>query len=380
MDRSYLLHSSSELSIEEMGKKLFRTSVYNEPTLKPIILQGTCDLISYDRNMDKGLFDAMLTRQAIDMFHSLSVYTTDFEPKLLGESQAFLSEWSETQSSSLSLAMYVEKCHTLIEREMSRCEEFGFETTTQRDLNTQLDRFLVVEKVSVLVEAQDVSELMSQDELDSLHKLYTLLERKTMGEQLRPPFEAYINKAGSEIVFDEAHESEMVVRLLLFKKKLDLIWGKSFERHEGLGHSLREAFESFINKTKKSNMTWGTDNPKPGEMIAKYVDMILRGGSKAIPSSLAGDATAVTVANEDDMDEDTVDEDEQINRQLDQVLDMFRFVHGKAVFEAFYKRDLARRLLMQRSASADAEKNMLERLRNGTVRPISVWPMAIDLN
>ena len=374
MDRSYLLHSSSELSIEEMGKTLFRTYVYCEPKLKPIILQGTCILIAYDRKMDEEQFDATLTRQAVDMFHSLSVYTNEFEPKLLGESQAFLSEWSEAQSSSLSLARYVEECHTLIKREISRCEAFGFETTTERDLTTQLDRFLVVEKVPVLVNAQNVSDLMSQDKLDSLHKLYSLLERKTMGEQLRPPFEAYINKAGSDIVFDEARESEMVVRLLQFKKKLDLIWEKSFERHVGLGHSLREAFESFINKTKKSNMTWGTDNPKPGEMVAKYVDMILRGGSKAIPINLAGGAAAITVANEDDMDEDTTDEDEQINKQLDQVLDMFRFVHGKAVFEAFYKRDLARRLLMQRSASADAEKNMLVRLKNGTqFALICVW-------
>jgi hypothetical protein len=46
------------------------------------------------------------------------------------------------------------------------------------------------------------------------------------------------------------------------------------------------------------------------------------------------------------------------------VLDLFRFVHGKAVFEAFYKNDLARRLLMGRSASSEAEKSMLARLKN----------------
>ena len=58
-------------------------------------------------------------------------------------------------------------------------------------------------------------------------------------------------------------------------------------------------------------------------------------------------------------------DDAELDRQLDQVLDLFRFVHGKAVFEAFYKNDLARRLLMKRSASNDAEKSMLTRLKNG---------------
>lgn len=38
-------------------------------------------------------------------------------------------------------------------------------------------------------------------------------------------------------------------------------------------------------------------------------------------------------------------------------------MHGNAVFEAFYKKDLARRLLMARSASADAESSMLTRLK-----------------
>ena len=367
MDRSYLLHSPSQPTIEEMSKILFRTYIFGDPKLKPLILQGVCDLIANDRKKDETQIDASLLREAIDMFHTLSVYTKDFEPKMLGESQTYFKVWSQSQSSSLSLAGYVEECHGLIVRELTRCELLNFEPTTEKDLTTQLDRFLIVDQEKFLVHTQNVSDLMASDRLDSLEQLYTLLERKGLGEKLRPSFEEFIGRQGSEIVFDEAREAEMVVRLLQFKKKLDTIWEFSFAKHEGLGHSLREAFESFINKTKKSNMTWGTDNPKPGEMIAKYVDMILRGGSKAIPTNLYCTGDANKVINEDDMDEDIDDEDTVINRQLDQVLDMFRFVHGKAVFEAFYKKDLARRLLMQRSASADAEKNMLDRLSSGEI-------------
>ena len=42
---------------------------------------------------------------------------------------------------------------------------------------------------------------------------------------------------------------------------------------------------------------------------------------------------------------------------------LFRFIHGKDVFEKFYKNDLAKRLLHSRSASDDAEKAMLSKLR-----------------
>ena len=38
-------------------------------------------------------------------------------------------------------------------------------------------------------------------------------------------------------------------------------------------------------------------------------------------------------------------------------------VQGKDVFEAFYKKDLAKRLLLGKSASIDAEKSMISKLK-----------------
>lgn len=201
--------------------------------------------------------------------------------------------------------------------------------------------------------------------MEALEQLYSLLQRRRLGVKLRPPFEKWIIDTGSSIVFDEKGEDQMVVRLLSLKRQLDNIHRVAFHKHEELGHALREAFETFINKSKKTNATWGTDNSKPGEMIAKYVDMLLRGGVKAIPASLASGLTSAPAAEDEDNEEAATGEESAINAQLDQVLDLFRFVHGKAVFEAFYKKDLARRLLMERSADADAERSMLTRLKTG---------------
>ena len=176
----------------------------------------------------------------------------------------------------------------------------------------------------------------------------------------------WIEDEGTTIVFNEKEQENMVIQLLALKRQLDTIWKISFHRDAELGHGLRESFETFMNKTKKTNASWGTDNSKTGEMIAKYVDMLLRGGAKAIPAQLSRKAEKSAAAEAEDDNEDVVfDEDTEVNNQLDQVLDLFRFVHGKAVFEAFYKKDLARRLLMGRSASADAERSMLSRLKIG---------------
>ena len=44
---------------------------------------------------------------------------------------------------------------------------------------------------------------------------------------------------------------------------------------------------------------------------------------------------------------------------------MVLIIVGKDVFEAFYKKDLAKRLLVGKSASVDAEKSMLSKLKQG---------------
>ncbi len=48
---------------------------------------------------------------------------------------------------------------------------------------------------------------------------------------------------------------------------------------------------------------------------------------------------------------------------LDRTMVLFRAVHGKDTFEGFYKKDLAKRLLLAKSASMDLEKVMLSKLK-----------------
>ena len=365
LDRSYLLHSSLP-PIDQMGTTKFRDCIILESGIKFKLIEGACELVHADRHDNEEARNERLFRDAIKMFQSLTIYEDFYVPSLMADSEEYFSAWAEKSVTANNLAGYVEECGKLIERELRRCDLYGLDQTTKKELEKYLEDILVDYRQARLIKVDDVGGLLGSDRSDAVSQLYDLLQRRSLGEKLRPAFEAFIIKQGSSIVFDEEREQEMVIRLLDFKKKLDSIWEHSFHRHEGLGHTLREAFETFINQSKRSNMTWGTDNPKPGEMIAKYVDMVLKGGSKAIRASGVSQEGSKAAENED-AEGSSEDEDVEIGRQLDQVLDLFRFVHGKAVFEAFYKRDLARRLLLGRSASSDAEKSMLTRLKSGTL-------------
>lgn len=79
----------------------------------------------------------------------------------------------------------------------------------------------------------------------------------------------------------------------------------------------------------------------PAAPAAKYVDTRMRGGARA-----AG-----------------VGSEEELEAVLDRVMTLFRCLHGKDVFEAFYKKDLSKRLLLGRSASSDLERAMVGKLK-----------------
>ena len=362
LDRSYLLHKPDLPQIHELGRDLFRDHVFLYPEIKSKVLSGACMLVGADRaRSSEKDEDPKPVREATAMFHGLCVYTTHFEPTLLDKSEQYFSNWASSNASRLTLGHYVEATKALFDRETHRCETFALDKSTKRLLIAGIEDKAIAGQQEKLTGAKEFGGLMRPYQFDTFRDLYALLKRKGLGDKLRTAFTENIKAIGASIVFDEERVNDMVPRLLHFKKQLDTMWASCFEKKLVLGYGLKEAFEEFINKTKKTSLTWNTDNDKPGEMIAKYLDAIMRGGVKAIPQN--PDEDRGDTAEDADLDENEVDEDEQMNQQLDRVLELFRFVNGKATFEAFYKTHLAKRLLMNRSASADMEKSMLTKLK-----------------
>ena len=92
---------------------------------------------------------------------------------------------------------------------------------------------------------------------------------------------------------------------------------------------------------------------KPAEMIAKYLDRAMRKGQKG-------------------------KRDEEFQAELDAALGLYRFTDDKDVFRTFYHRALAKRLLLERSASDDFEKAMLKKLKESEYPPAALILTAAD--
>lgn len=106
--------------------------------------------------------------------------------------------------------------------------------------------------------------------------------------------------------------------------------------HEKFTDTLREQFEHFINRRQN----------KPAELLSSFLDERLRTGKQSAAAATSSSGSV-----------------ERIETTLDHALTLFRYIRGKDIFEAFYKKDLARRLLSGKSASVDLERSMLNKLR-----------------
>ena len=122
----------------------------------------------------------------------------------------------------------------------------------------------------------------------------------------------------------------------------------AFANDKSFLHSMNKAFAYFINLNSKSP-----------EFLSLFIDSKLKKGLKGVS-------------------------DEEVDQVLDKVMMLFRFfvlsmfcvtpgrfIQEKDVFERYYKSHLAKRLLLGRSVSDDAERNMIGKLKVGFLLNLS---------
>ncbi|KAG2445601.1 hypothetical protein HXX76_000212 [Chlamydomonas incerta] len=343
LDRTHVLQLSSSAtpvkSIFDMGLALFRTHLAERPQIKERTVEGLLELIQRER-CGEAVNRALLQR-LLRMLSSLGIYTDAFHEPFMKASGQFYRSEGERLMAELDVPAYLKHCETRLGEEFERCSEY-LDASSRRPLIAAVEGALVGRHTGALLD-RGLGPLLDGHRVGDLGRLYGLLGRVGAGEALRAAFREYVRATGLALVKDEEKDKEMVERLLDLKSRLDEVVAGAFGRSEAFGATLKDSFEYFINQ--RAN--------KPAELIAKFIDARLRaGGRGAAGAAGAAGGGAGTGGSE-----------EELEAALDRALILFRYIQGKDVFEAFYKKDLAKRLLLGRSASVDAEKAMIAKLK-----------------
>lgn len=170
-------------------------------------------------------------------------------------------------------------------------------------------------------------------------------------------------------------QNQIVSNLLKFKAHIEHMIKDAFASDEYFVKTVRKVLEDVLNqggqvdnsqqhdvmsttnRRKKNSFGQSSDGCDGGkriaELLAKYIDLRFKNAKAILSSSpVKGVRTEIDVNIEDDME-----------AFQNAVLDLFRYIQSKDVFEAFYRRDLSKRLLSNKSASIDDERLFVSKLK-----------------
>ncbi|CAI4228659.1 unnamed protein product [Auanema sp. JU1783] len=325
LDRAYVLQQTSVLSIWEMSLTLFRIEILQSSLIKQRIVTDVLKLIT-DERMGKQV-DRCLIKSILRMLCSLQIYQQVFEEPFFRATETLFRKEGENYSQSLEASDYIRYVDKRLQGEVERVS-FYLDDSSRVKLFEITENCLITDHMQQILN-RGLDRLLEDHNIDDLALMFILLTRVKEGQVLlKNGFVAYIKRVGKSLVLNPERDRTMVEDLMVFKTKMDTIVQKCFGNQDKFLQALRDSFDYFIN----------TRPNKPAELVAKFMDAKMRSANKEAS-------------------------DEELDQLMDKAITLFRFIQGKDVFEAFYKKDLAKRLLLGRSASVDAEKSMLSKLK-----------------
>jgi cullin 1 len=270
---------------------------------------------------------------------TLDVYRFHFERPFLNATKEFYLAESKQFVSENSIVEYMKKAETRLDEEEERVRMYLHQDIAI-PLKKTCNQALIADHSTLLRDEFQV--LLDNDREEDMARMYGLLSRIPDGlDPLRSKFETHVRKAGLAAVQkiqssegDKLEPKVYVDALLEIHTQYQGLVKRAFTDEPEFTRSLDNACREFVNR----NEVCKAGSNKSPELLAKYTDVLLRKSSTSI-------------------------EEAELERTLGQIMTVFKYIEDKDVFQKFYSRMLARRLVHSNSSSDDAETSMISKLK-----------------
>ncbi|KAK9435039.1 cullin-1 [Metarhizium brunneum] len=286
-----------------------------------------------DSFVSLGLDEADMSRSTLD------VYRYYFERPFLEATAEFYTAESKQFVAENSVVEYMKKAEVRLAEEEERVVMYLHQDIAV-PLKKTCNTALIAEHSTLLREEFQV--LLDNEREEDMARMYNLLSRIPDGlDPLRTKFEKHVLKAGLAAVQkvqssegDKLEPKVYVDALLEVHSQYQLLVKQAFNDEPEFTRSLDNACREFVNRNEVCKDT----STKSPELLAKYTDVLLRKSSTSI-------------------------EEGDLERTLTQIMTVFKYIEDKDVFQKYYSRMLARRLVHSNSSSDDAETSMISKLK-----------------
>mmetsp|Transcript_37921 Transcript_37921/g.70064 ORF Transcript_37921/g.70064 Transcript_37921/m.70064 type:complete len:687 (+) Transcript_37921:397-2457(+) len=343
LDRYYVKHHSLP-TLEQAGLGHFKTEIYQnskENTTSAII-----SLVNEEREGE--IIDKTLVKSIVELYESMGMgsldsYTNDLEQPLLDATRAFYGRKREDWITKDSTPDYLIKAEKALGEEKTRVVEYLNPATEPKIRRVVEDEILQKVQMNLLEkEGSGCSVLLANDKTSDLQRMFQLFSRLDSGLQpMANIVEKFITSQGNACIEkrqarldsgekDKNDDPEFVKSLIDLQEKYLGVIRETFASHHLFQKALKNSFEEIVNND--------VGNFSNAELMSTFCDRILKSGGDKLSES-------------------------QVEVSLDRIVQLFSFLNDKDLFAEIYRNQLAKRLLNQRSASDDAEKAMIAKLK-----------------
>ncbi|XP_033335780.2 cullin 2 [Megalopta genalis] len=264
----------------------------------------------------------------------MKLYQTIFEAPFLEASGQFFTSQAFTLRQKSNITHYMEKVSSQLFQEELRVHKFLHASSVPK-VKLCCEEKMIATCVSWLhTEAESMIVNESRRDLSLLYPLLrslpdglTPIVQKLTEHIIQQGLKAIENLQGENV------HTQFVETMLDVHKKYSELIKDVFKADLMFVAALDKACSAVVN-----HKTVARQPARAPELLAKYCDSLLRKSAKA--------ASEV-----------------EVEEKLANCITVFKYVNDKDVFQKFYARMLAKRLIHQQSKSMDAEESMIERLK-----------------